>query len=181
MNDEIKIFQSKKKIKYLIAYNAILIIISILMFIFASLLYFNFLVILSRIFAVIFIFVFGYNIVTLILQLNRPKELLNITNNGITDNTNTAIFNNIQWNEINSIDIINKEYIVKNEINHKTFIGIKLNNIDNILSIEDDYIKNSINYNIKNFESHIILDLESADCNINEIYDILKNRFNKYK
>ena len=47
--------------------------------------------------------------------------------------------------------MINKEFNTKNEIYTKKFIGIDLNNIDDIISISDDFIKERINNNIKNF------------------------------
>lgn len=181
MDENITILQSKKKLLYLITYNAILIVISILMIIFSNLLQVKFLVILARIFAGVFIFVFGYNIISLVLQLKNPKEIFSITSDGIIDNTNFAIFNNIKWDEIKSIDIINKEFNTKNEIYTKKFIGIDLNNIDDIISISDDFIKERINNNIKNFGKHIIIDLGNADCDMDKVYNVLKDRFESFK
>ena len=68
MDENITILQSKKKLLYLITYNAILIVISILMIIFSNLLPVKLLVILARIFAGVFIFVFGYNIISLTIK-----------------------------------------------------------------------------------------------------------------
>ena len=121
------------------------------------------------------------DIISLVLQLKNPKEIFSITSDGIIDNTNFAIFNNIKWDEIKSIDIINKEFNTKNEIYTKKFIGIDLNNIDDIISISDDFIKERINNNIKNFGKHIIIDLGNADCDIDKVYNVLKDRFESFK
>lgn len=180
MENEINILQSKRKLMYLITYNFALILISILMIIFSGLLYFNILIIFSRIFAGVFILVFGYNLINLLKQIKKPKKLLVITNEGIIDNSGFAIFKNIKWDEIQEINIINKEYTTKNEIINKTYIGINLKNIEDIFSITDEYIKDMINENIKNFENHIIINLENADCDIKSTAEILKEKFNNF-
>ncbi|MDD3303428.1 MAG: hypothetical protein PHP54_00750 [Clostridia bacterium] len=170
MEEEIKIVQSKKKILFLITYNSIIIIIAVLMFIFANLLYFHFLTIIAKVMASIFIFVFGYNIINLFIQYRKPKTLITINKEGIYDNTTYSIVAFMPWENIKSIQLIRKEFETKKEKITKAYIAIELKQINE----PSDEVKIKMENNMEFFGVPIILDIENSDEDTEKFYCILE-------
>jgi hypothetical protein len=115
---------------------------------------------------------FGVISIFLIKKMFDRRPAIIIDGNGIDDNSSMCSAGYVEWNQIDTVWII--------EVNRQKMIAIRLIDVESHMRLRSTFAKKTVKLNYKMYEMHFAISANSLDTDIEPLYKIMVEKINRY-